>query len=97
MLTDQEQDYLIPADPVLQAIRFLQPKTVSRFPLNGQRVSSNNFQIDGSSVNSQTWGGGAVITPTQESVKEVQITSSTYSAEDGRNSGAQIKVVSQNE
>lgn len=63
---------------------------------NGQRLSSNNFQIDGVSVNSQTWGGAAVITPTQESVKEVQVTSSTYSAEDGRNSGAQIKVVSQN-
>ncbi|HEX3101044.1 MAG TPA: TonB-dependent receptor, partial [Pyrinomonadaceae bacterium] len=38
----------------------------------------------------------AVITPSQESVKEVQVTSTTYSAEDGRNSGAQIKVVSQN-
>ena len=72
--------------------------TEDRQPIsaNGQRVSSNNYQIDGSSVNSQTWGGGAVITPTQESVKEVQVTSSTYSAEDGRNSGAQIKVVSQN-
>lgn len=63
---------------------------------NGQRVSSNNYQIDGVSVNSQTWGGAAVITPSQESVKEVQVTSSTYSAEDGRNSGAQIKVVTQN-
>ncbi len=72
--------------------------TEDRQPItaNGQRVSSNNYQIDGSSVNSQTYGGAAVITPSQESVKEVQITSSTYSAEDGRNSGAQIKVVSQN-
>lgn len=63
---------------------------------NGQRASANNYQIDGTSVNSQTWGGAAVITPSQESVKEVQVTSSTYSAEDGRNSGAQIKVVTQN-
>jgi hypothetical protein len=63
---------------------------------NGQRLSANNFQIDGTSVNSQTWGGAAVVTPSQESVKEVQVTSSTYSAEDGRNSGAQIKVVTQN-
>lgn len=63
---------------------------------NGQRVSANNYQIDGVSVNSQTWGGAAVITPTQESVKEVQVTSSTYSAEDGRNSGAQIRVVTEN-
>jgi hypothetical protein len=63
---------------------------------NGQRLSANNFQIDGVSVNSLGWGGAAVVTPNQESVKEVQVTSSSYSAEDGRNSGAQIKIVSQN-
>ena len=63
---------------------------------NGQRLSANNFQIDGVSVNSLGWGGAAVVTPNQESVKEVQVTSTSYSAEDGRNSGAQIKVVSKN-
>lgn len=63
---------------------------------NGQRVTANTFQIDGVSVNSLTHGGAAVITPNQESVKEIQISSTTYSAEDGRSSGAQIKVVSQN-
>lgn len=62
---------------------------------NGQRVSANNFQIDGVSVNSLGWGGAAVVTPNQESVKEVRVKSSSYSAEDGRNSGAQIEVVSQ--
>lgn len=62
---------------------------------NGQRLSSNNFQIDGVSVNSFNWGGAALVTPNQESVKEVRVLSSSYSAEDGRNSGAQIKVVSQ--
>src|SRR5262245_38370440 len=62
---------------------------------NGQRVSANNFEVDGVNVNSLTWGGAAVITPSQESVKEIRVTSSTYSAEDGRNSGAQVKVVSQ--
>lgn len=62
---------------------------------NGQRVSANNFQIDGVSVNSLTHGGAAVVTPNQESVKEVRVLSSTYTAEDGRNSGAQVKVVSQ--
>lgn len=60
---------------------------------NGQRVTSNNYEIDGTSVNSQTWGGAAVITPSQETVEAVQVTSSTYSAEDGRNSGAQVRVV----
>jgi hypothetical protein len=63
---------------------------------NGQRVTSNNYQVDGVSVNSLGWGGAAVITPNQESVKEVRILSSTYTAEVGRNSGAQIQVVSQN-
>src|SRR5215203_1950536 len=63
---------------------------------NGQRISANNFQIDGVSVNSLTHGGAAVVTPNQESVREVRVLSSTYTAEDGRNSGAQIKVVSQN-
>src|SRR5215218_1570412 len=63
---------------------------------NGQRISANNFQIDGVSVNSLSHGGAAVVTPNQESVKEIQVSSTTYSAEDGRNSGAQIKVVSQN-
>ena len=73
-------------------------QTENQVPIsaNGQRVSSNNFQVDGVSVNSQTWGGAAVVTPNQESVKEIQVLSSTYSAEDGRNSGAQIKVVTQN-
>jgi hypothetical protein len=63
---------------------------------NGQRLSANNFQIDGVSVNSFNWGGAALVTPNQESVKEIRVLSTSYSAEDGRNSGAQIKVVSQN-
>jgi hypothetical protein len=63
---------------------------------SGQRLSQNNFQIDGVSVTSLQFGGAANITPNQESVKEVQISSTSFSAEDGRNSGAQIKVVSQN-
>jgi outer membrane receptor protein involved in Fe transport len=63
---------------------------------NGQRITSNNYQIDGTSVNSLTNGGAAVITPNQESVKEVRVIANVYSAEYGRNSGAQILTVSQN-
>jgi hypothetical protein len=61
---------------------------------NGQRNSGNNFLIDGVDVNSLTWGGASVVTPNQESIAEVKIISTSYSAEDGRNSGAQVKVVS---
>jgi outer membrane receptor protein involved in Fe transport len=61
---------------------------------NGQRVTENNFMIDGVDVNSLTNGGAAVVTPTEESIAELKVVSSSYSAEDGRNSGAQIKVIS---
>ncbi len=62
---------------------------------SGQRVEDNNIQIDGVSAMSQAWGGAAVITPNQESVKEVRVVATNYSAENGRNTGAQIQVVSQ--
>jgi len=73
-------------------------QTENQVPIsaNGQRVSANNFQIDGVSVNSLAHGGAAVVTPNQESVKEMRVISSAYSAEYGRNTGAQIQVVSQN-
>lgn len=61
---------------------------------NGQRVSANNFTLDGVSINSLNWGGAAVITPNQESVQEIVVTSASYNAEQGRNSGAQVQVVS---
>jgi hypothetical protein len=61
---------------------------------NGQRQDTNNFTIDGVSVNSLQYGGAAVITPNQQSVQEITVLSNSYSAEDGRTSGAQVKVVS---
>jgi hypothetical protein len=63
---------------------------------NGQRLSDNNYMVDGVTVNSLNWGGAAVLTPNQESVKEITVQSESYSAEYGRNSGAQVQVVSKN-
>src|SRR5258708_17496486 len=60
---------------------------------NGQRQDTNNFTIDGVSVNSLQYGGSAVITPNPESVHEITVLANSYSAEDGRTAGAQIKVV----
>jgi hypothetical protein len=67
-----------------------QPQAIA----NGQRVSANNYMLDGVSVNSLSHGGTAVITPNQESVQEVVVASESYSAQDGRNSGAQVKTIS---
>ena len=73
-------------------------QTENQVPISaaGQRLSNNNFQLDGVSVNSLGFGGAAVVTPNQESVKEIRVTTNAYDAQYGRNSGAQIEVVSQN-
>jgi len=63
---------------------------------NGSRVEANGYQLDGISTNSQGWGGSSVITPNTESVKEVKIEVSPYSAENANGAGAIIQVVSQN-
>jgi hypothetical protein len=63
---------------------------------NGTRQNSNNILVDGVGVNSVAWAGSAVVTPNEESVKEIQVIANNYSAENGRNSGAQIMVISQN-
>jgi hypothetical protein len=63
---------------------------------NGSRQNANDIQIDGVGVNSTSWGGAAVITPNEESVKEVRVIANSYDAQYGRTSGAQILVVSQN-
>ena len=62
----------------------------------GQRNTGNSFQIDGVSVNSLDWGGAAIITPSIDSVKQIQIVTNSYDATLGRNSSAQVEVVSQN-
>ncbi len=60
---------------------------------DGQRIADNNYTIDGVSVNSLGRGGAAVVTPNQESISSINVISTSFDAADGRNSGAQIKVV----
>lgn len=73
-------------------------QTENQVPIsaNGQRLSDNNYLIDGVTVDSLNWGGAAVVTPNQESVKEISVQSEPFGAEYGRNSGAQVEVVSKN-
>ena len=59
----------------------------------GQPSANNNFLIDGVSVNSLDHGGAAVLTPNIDSVSQITVVSTSFDAEDGRNSGAQIKTV----
>jgi len=70
-------------------------QTENQLPIsaNGQRPTSNDYLIDGVSVNSLQWGGAAVVTPSIESVQEITVLANDYDASDGRSSGAHIKVV----
>ncbi len=63
---------------------------------DGQRVADNNYMIDGVSVDSLTHGGAAVVSPNQEAVGQITIVSTSYDASLGRNTGAQIQVVTKN-
>lgn len=62
----------------------------------GARNGENNYTIDGVGMTSVTWGGTAVITPGEDSIKEVKIVTDNYDAEYGRYLGAQVQIISQN-
>ena len=59
---------------------------------DGQRITDNNYLIDGVSVNSLVHGGAAVVTPNLESTENLTAISTSFDAGDGRNTGAIIKV-----
>jgi len=63
---------------------------------NGARTGENSYQLDGVSTVSVTWGGTSVITPNEDSIKEVKIATDNYDAENGRFRGAQVQIISQN-
>jgi len=64
----------------------------NEFTANGQRARNNNFTIDGVDNNEAAVTLNSVrVIP--ESIQEVQVQTESYSAEFGRNSGAQVSMV----
>ncbi|HKY06576.1 MAG TPA: hypothetical protein VJQ56_16895, partial [Blastocatellia bacterium] len=60
---------------------------------NGNRGRSNNFQIDGQDNNDNSVTGPSLSITNNEAIGEYQVITNTFSAEFGRNSGAQINVI----
>jgi outer membrane receptor protein involved in Fe transport len=60
---------------------------------NGNRGRSNNFQIDGQDNNDNSVAGPALALTNTEAVGELQVITNNFSAEFGRNSGAQINAI----
>lgn len=57
----------------------------------GQRQETNEYQVDGSSVNGNSRDGIVNLTPQADTIQEVKISAGTFSAEKGRNSGALVE------
>ena len=73
--------------------------TPGQFAVNGMRARSNNFTVDGSDNNDEDVGvrrqGFTSLVPQSiESVREIQIVSHLWDAEQGRSSGSQVNAVS---
>lgn len=58
----------------------------------GQRQETNEYQVDGTPVNGNSRDGVVNITPQPETVQEMKVTASAFSAEKGRQSGALIEI-----
>ena len=64
-----------------------------QFNANGARSDGNSFTLDDSNINSISRGGRAEVTPNVETVAEVRVVTNNFSAEQGRNMGAQVSIV----
>ena len=64
-----------------------------QFNANGMRPDGNSFTLDDSNINSISRGGRAEVTPNVETVAEVRVVTNNFSAEQGRNMGAQVSIV----
>ncbi|MDW5265997.1 MULTISPECIES: carboxypeptidase-like regulatory domain-containing protein [Acidobacteriaceae] len=58
----------------------------------GQRQEANEYQVDGTVVDGNSRDGVVNITPEPETIQEMKVTASTFSAEKGRQSGALIEI-----
>ena len=61
---------------------------------NGGQFDSNGYSVDGISTESAVWGGATVITPSEDSIGNIQVFTNSYDAENGRFTGAVTEITS---
>lgn len=61
--------------------------------INGNRARSNNFEIDGQSNNDNSVGGPQIFFANQDAIQEIQVITSNFNAEYGRNMGGVVNYV----
>lgn len=92
----------LPLNNGFDAVALLQPGVVqthdnnfsnnngATFAANGQRGRSNNFQIDGQSNNDNSVAGPQVFFGNQDAIASIQVITSEFSAQYGRNMGTVV-------
>ncbi len=63
------------------------------FSVNGGRVRSNNFMLDGQDINDTVFSGTGSAPNNPDAVQEVRIVTNQFRAEYGRNSGSVVNIV----
>jgi Carboxypeptidase regulatory-like domain len=61
---------------------------------NGGQFDTNGYSVDGISTASAVWGGATVITPSEDSIGNIQVFTNAYDAENGRFTGAMTEITS---
>ena len=61
---------------------------------NGGQFDTNGYSVDGISTESAVWGGATVITPSEDSIGNIQVLTNAYDAENGRFTGAVTEITS---
>ena len=61
---------------------------------NGGQFENNGYTVDGISTVSAVWGGATIITPSEDSIGNIQVLTNAYDAENGRFSGALTQITS---
>jgi hypothetical protein len=64
--------------------------------INGQRSRSNNFEIDGQSNNDNSVAGPQIFFANQDAVQEIQVVTSNFNAQYGRNMGGVVNYITKN-
>jgi Carboxypeptidase regulatory-like domain len=59
---------------------------------NGGQFENNGYAVDGISTASAVWGGATIITPSEDSIANIQIVTNAYDAEQGRFDGAMTEI-----
>lgn len=95
-LTTRSFTQLITLQPGVASNQAQQPgfgsNTSVPFSFNGSQQSSNNWLLDGGR-NADTYNGNNLTMVNLDAIAEVRIERNAYSAEFGRNSGAQVNVI----